>query len=191
MAMKALVLDGSRRGDERTIKAAAATAASLGDLGYETEVVALRDIEIAACTGCFGCWTKTPGECVVADASRDIVARFIGSDLVAFVTPVTFGGYSSELKKWLDRFIAVVDPRFQVYQGEVHHRLRYPRYPRVISVGTLPAADSEAEEIFHLLAERNGKNLHTVIDSMVLVGDGDASETCAAVGSLVARKAVA
>jgi multimeric flavodoxin WrbA len=35
----------------------------------------LRELAIAPCTGCFGCWTRTPGECVVEDSARDILDR--------------------------------------------------------------------------------------------------------------------
>ena len=32
-----------------------------------TELIDLSALKIANCVGCFGCWTKTPGKCVIRD----------------------------------------------------------------------------------------------------------------------------
>ena len=32
-----------------------------------TKFIDLSSLNIANCTGCFGCWTKTPGKCVIRD----------------------------------------------------------------------------------------------------------------------------
>ena len=101
---------------------------------------------------------------------RDILRAYLGADIVVYATPVTFGGYSSHLKAILDRLIPVLDPRFKVVGGEVHHRLRYGRYPRTIAVGTLPSPDPEAERLFTGLVARNGLNIHQAPGAAVLVG---------------------
>jgi len=31
--------------------------------GHEVTVLELRDLDLKGCSGCFGCWLKTPGEC--------------------------------------------------------------------------------------------------------------------------------
>ncbi len=172
--MKALILDGSREGDALTPVAVAGMASALAARGIDVEAVALRTRDIAPCAGCFGCWTKTPGECVVADDARNILRAYLKSDIVVYATPVTFGGYSSHLKAILDRLLPVLDPRFTVIGGEVHHRLRYRRYPRTIGLGTLPDPDPEPERLFLGLVARNGLNVHQVPDAAVLSGVRDA-----------------
>jgi multimeric flavodoxin WrbA len=171
--MKALVLDGSREGDALTPVAVLGMASALAGRGADVELLKLRELAIAPCAGCFGCWTRTPGECVIEDGARDVLRSYVGSDVVAYVTPVTFGGYSSQLKKVLDRFIPILDPRFAIVGGEVHHLLRYRRYPKTIGLGTLPAPDPEAERLFANLVARNGLNVHQAVESFVLVGAAD------------------
>lgn len=98
--------------------------------------------------------------CKTRDAARDVAAEMIASDLVVLLTPVTFGGYSSHLKKALDRSICLVSPFFTRIDGEVHHRRRYARYPALLGVGWLPEPDLEEERIFGSLVARNALNLH-------------------------------
>lgn len=172
--MKALVLDGSREGDSLTPVAVLGMTSALAGRADFVELVKPRELAIAPCAGCFGCWTRTPGECVIKDDARDVVGSYVGSDLVVYVTPVTFGGYSSELKKLLDRIIlSVLDPRFTVVGGEVHHRLRYRRFPKTVGFGTLPSPDPEAERLFARLVARNGINAHQRFDVEILAGVTD------------------
>jgi multimeric flavodoxin WrbA len=103
---------------------------------------------------------QTPGECLIDDRAREIARAYVGSDVVVFFTPVTFGGYSSELKKALDRIICVVSPFFARIDGEVHHEPRYRRYPRLLAVGVQPRPDRESEEIFTTLVARSAINMH-------------------------------
>jgi len=171
--MKALVLDGSREGDSLTPVAVLGMVSALAGRVDDVELVRLRELDVAPCAGCFGCWTRTPGECVIGDGARDVLRAYVGSDVVVYATPVTFGGYSSQLKKMLDRLIPVLDPRFTNVEGEIHHRLRYRRYPKMIGLGTLPSPDPEAERLFAQLVGRNGLNMHQTIESLVIVDVSD------------------
>jgi multimeric flavodoxin WrbA len=189
--MKALILDGGREGDELTAAAVAGTRTALEAAGFECETVAGRELAIAPCRGCFGCWTRTPGECVIRDASADVVRSYLTSTLVAYVAPVTFGGYSAELKKMVDRIIPVLDPRFTTVHGEVHHRLRYDRYPRLLVVGTLPSPDAEAERVFGGLVARNSLNMHLTDSSALIVHEADARAVRTAVAPLLGTAEVA
>lgn len=190
--MKALVLDGSREGDPLTPLAVLGMRLALEGRRAGVEHVKLRDLVIAPCTGCFGCWTRTPGECVFEDASRDIVRSYVASDVVVYATPVTFGGYSSLLKTAIDRImLPVLDPRFTVVGGEVHHCLRYRRYPRMIGLGTLPSPDPEAGRLFATLVARNGINIQQTSEAGVLVGEMNPEAARAFAERLLDRAGVA
>jgi len=157
--MKALILDGSLPGDDATEVAGEVLIQELEGAGWQVDRIVLRDVEMAGCRGCFGCWDRTPGLCVIDDDGRQVPARAIQSDLLVYLTPVTFGGYSSQLKKGLDRIICIVHPFFMKVEGEFHHQPRYDRYPRLLGVGVLPGPDHDSEEIFETLVKRNAINL--------------------------------
>jgi hypothetical protein len=102
--------------------------------GARIETFRLSEMKLAHCLGCFGCWVKTPGMCVENDAGRQIAKAVVQSDTTVFFTPVTFGGYSPDLKKMLDRFVQLASPYFQMDHGEVHHPPRYAHRPRLVLV---------------------------------------------------------
>jgi multimeric flavodoxin WrbA len=159
-ATHALILNGALPGDESLGPAEDALTALLGDAGSEIRRYSMRDVPLAYCQGCFECWTHTPGLCKTeGDAGREIAAAIIASDLLVFLTPITFGGYSSEIKKILDRSICLVLPFFRRIDGEVHHHRRYDGYPALVGVGLLREPDEEQERIFATLVERNALNM--------------------------------
>ncbi len=158
--MKALVLDGSREhGDLAPIREILVD--EVRTRRCEVETLVLREMRIAPCIGCFGCWVKTPGICNIPDAGRDVARAMIQSDLVVLFTPVTFGGYSSELKKAIDRSLSLLSPFFTRIDGVVHHKARYRRYPRLVALGVEQRADTETERIFTSLLDRIAPNMHS------------------------------
>lgn len=159
--MKALILNGSGKNDAALDNTCNIIVNELTGIGWKVESVTLRDLKITHCVGCFECWIKTPGICRFKDDGGEIAAKLIQSDLSVFLTPVTFGGYSAELKKALDRVICLILPFFMKINGEIHHKPRYKRYPRLMGVGVLPQADEESEQIFKTLVKRNALNFHT------------------------------
>ena len=96
---------------------------------HSVTILPLREKDIRYCVGCFGCWVKTPGECVSRDDSREICREVIHSDLVLFASPVIMGFTSALLKKAHDKLIPLIHPYFEWVQHEAHHMARYDEYP--------------------------------------------------------------
>ena len=116
--------------------------------------------KVAFCQGCFECWVKTPGVCKTGDVARRIAEEYVKSDVVVMVTPISFGGYGSNLKKVVDRMIGLVSPFFALIDGETHHKPRYDRYPALAAIGFLSEPDAEQAEIFRRLVACNATNMH-------------------------------
>jgi multimeric flavodoxin WrbA len=102
---------------------------ALNDDGHSVQGVTLRDMKIRYCTGCFGCWVKKPGECVVRDDSAQMCRKIINSDFTLFASPLIMGFPSTLLKKANDKLIPLVHPYISFIQGECHHVARYDHYP--------------------------------------------------------------
>ncbi len=158
--MNALILNGGRSPDDGADAAQKLLADELQAAGCRVTEVVLRDCRVDTCKGCFGCWTNSPGVCWIDDDGRRIAEQVVQSELAVLLTPVTFGGYGSELKKVIDRLIPIISPLFMRLQGETRHRRRYARYPRLLGVGVLAQADPEQEAVFTGLVERNALNFH-------------------------------
>ena len=158
--MKAAILNGAKPGDSGAERILGVLSHALETGGWTSAQFPLARMNIADCRGCFGCWVQKPGLCLLEDDAQQLAAAVIGSDLTVFFTPVTFGGYSSELKKGLDRLIGLISPYFMKIDGEVHHRPRYARYPLLMGVGVQCAQGLESREIFSSLVARNALNFH-------------------------------
>lgn len=93
--------------------------------------------------------------------------------MLVFFTPVTFGGYSPELKRVVDRFIQLTLPFMEEHHGETHHPPRYPRASRFLVVGVQHHPDPEAARIFGTLAGRNALNFRPSGYSVEVVSSAD------------------
>lgn len=183
--MKAVILNGSNKDDRTSETVQRIIIDELRRLKWDVKTLILRDMKIAACMGCFGCWIQTPGTCVIDDAGRDIARSFIRSNLTILLTPVTFGGYSSELKKGLDRSIGLMLPFFTKIGGEVHHKPRYKKYPSLMGIGVLSKKDEESERIFKTLVQRNAINFHAPAYAVgTILRDSREDDIRSSIGSL-------
>jgi len=174
--MTTLILDASPTPDHPAARAAAALEDVYRRRGAAVTLVRLADLDLAPCNGCFGCWTKTPGECLVEDDARGLAAKVVAADTVAVAGPLAFGAWGSIAKSAIDRLICLILPHFTTVGGEVHHQRRYERYPRWIGLGTMPSTNAKAEAIFRRVIDGNAINMHYPAHaSAVLVGEADAA----------------
>lgn len=171
--MKASILIGSKKDDSESVKIHKIMLEELKKLNWDVTSIVLEDKNIAYCTGCFGCWVQTPGECVIKDYEENIVREMVHNDLIIYITPIVFGGYSSILKKALDRQIGRVLPYFTKVDGEVHHSKRYEKQQSLLSIGLIDKHDTEKEEIFKSLVARNAINMWNPFQRAIIYLNGE------------------
>ena len=157
--MTALILNGALELDETLTPVLRVIDEEFRAHGFEVDICTLREMDIAPCLGCFGCWERTPGVCLFDDAARDVTRKMIQSKVTVLLTPITFGGYSSELKKAVDRLIPNILPFFTQVQGETHHEKRYTAYPALVGIGVQRQDDPEEEKLFRRIVKRNALNM--------------------------------
>jgi multimeric flavodoxin WrbA len=175
VTMKAIILDGSQANDITGERARKALMKELQTSGLNVEHIVLRERNIGACAGDFYCWVRSPGMCHVDDDNRRIAEAVINSDLLVYLTPVTFGGYSSTLKRMVDHLIQNLSPYFAMVNGETHHQRRYKKNPDFLAIGWMEAPDAQSEALFRYLVQRNGINLcsEKAAGGVVLAGQSD------------------
>jgi len=173
--MRARVLNGAIGTDPVLSRCEAHVVRALEVRGVQVDLRRMQEIPVAWCQGCFECWTHTPGICKIDDAGRSIAEAVAKSDVLVYLTPVTFGGYSSELKKALDRSLGVLLPFFKRIDGEVHHAQRYAHHQAIGVVATLEHPDAEAETTLRTLVSRNAINFAAAVHAVVVL-DGPTDE---------------
>ncbi len=157
--MKAVILNGAPEDDTDLRAVYNVLVEELTVREWEVHPFILHDMRIAYCRGCFDCWIKTPGLCIIDDASRDVTRGIAQSDLTLYLTPIVCGTYGSELKKAVDRTIPLLSPFFKRIEGEIHHRQRYEKRAPLIVLGMLPEPDERSAELFRTLVQRNAINM--------------------------------
>lgn len=171
--MKITILDGNT--DPNAVEyenylAKACTA--LNAAGHTVNHIQLRNFDLRYCTGCFGCWVKTPGECVTVDDGPKIRPAELHCDFLLWAAPLVNGYPSAKLKQMMDKSIPLIHPYIAVVHGEAHHRKRYDRYPLAgLLVG--PEADTDAEDlrIVEDMFRRTALNMKSRLCFMHQVGD--------------------
>lgn len=127
--MRILILNGSPRGERsNTLRLAKAFAAGFPE-ETDIEIVCLKELEIKPCLGCFSCWTKTPGECVIKDDMQTLYPKIEAADIIIESFPLYFFGMSGAVKTMTDRCL----PFMKTYLGtsdengkSSFHQLRNP-----------------------------------------------------------------
>ena len=121
--MKVLVLNGSPKKKSDTFRMAEAFLRGLNkNQEHEVQIVNVIDKKIAPCRGCFGCWQKLDGHCVIEDDQNALLDEYRSADIIIWNFPLYCYGMPSHLKAFLDRTIPLVkmDMR-QEENGRVRH----------------------------------------------------------------------
>lgn len=139
-----------------------------GDIAY----VDLSKKKVANCVGCYGCWTKTPGRCVIRDDAATIYPLIAKSDSVIYVTHVKYGGYDQTMKAMLERAIPIQQAFIRLVDGETHHVQRdvRPKKALIVAYGT---TDGEERALFGDLVRRNAKNMNFSSHRIVFCDEGE------------------
>lgn len=127
----------------------------------ETTACFYADSRTVRCKGCFGCWMKTPGECVMHDGSEHIGSLMAQSKEVWIYSRILYGGFSMEVKRVLDRCIPGVLPFFTWRKQRMHHVPRYLIQPRFhIVFYDSASVSSQEKELAKRAAEAMSVNMN-------------------------------
>ena len=110
------------------------------------------------CTGCFGCFFISPGQCVLEDPCKDQGKALGHCQEIVIISELTFGGYSPYCKLKLDRSLPYIHGDFHIFHGQMHHKGRYENDP-TLKVYFYGPGTAEEKKTAETLVERNSYNL--------------------------------
>ena len=94
----------------------------------EEEVKIISDEnKIKNCTGCFCCWIKNPGRCILEDGYENLAELYSKAEKIIIISKCCYGTYSPFVKNVLDRSIPYLLPFFKLKNNEMHHTIRYKK----------------------------------------------------------------
>jgi hypothetical protein len=105
--------------------------------GGKAMVINPYRMNIAPCKGCFSCWTKTPGKCVIGDDMKEILEDLQAADAVVFATPVYYYTMSEGMKRLVERTMPLLEPKLSAgTDGRTTHQRIGPRGQRAVLLAT-------------------------------------------------------
>lgn len=136
------------------------------------ESIDLSRLKVANCVGCFGCWTKTPGKCVIRDDAVRVYPSIAASDRLIYVSRVRYGSYDTPMKTMLERAIPTQQAFIRLHHGETHHfqRAVAPKEAVIVGYGDLTV---EEQNIFRRFIARNAHNMNFTRYRVVFAAEGE------------------
>ena len=137
--------------------------------GKELHIVS-DDGSIKQCIGCFGCWLKTPGQCVLNDHYNNMGELGGRAEDFIIISECIYGTYSPFVRNVLDRCLPYVHPYFTKRNGEIHHRPRYDNRMkvRVYFYGIVSEAEKETAR---KMVAANTINFNGIVEEVIFFND--------------------
>jgi multimeric flavodoxin WrbA len=112
---------------------------------------------IHPCMCCFGCWVKTPGQCVIKDGYDNLGLLHGRASRLIIISRCFYGSYSPFVHNVLDRSVPYLLPYFVTKNGETHHKRRYDN-AITLTVHFYGAIPEKEKETARKLVAANGLN---------------------------------
>lgn len=128
MSTNILLINGSPKGKRsNTYKLATAFIDGIKEEKKELEVeeIFVNTLEINSCLGCFSCWNKTPGECVIKDDMAEVIKKLLWADITIWSFPLYYFTVPGKLKTLIDRQLPMVLPFMEKGTESGGHPTRY------------------------------------------------------------------
>jgi multimeric flavodoxin WrbA len=145
-------------------------------------VIKLGDQSISSCIGCWNCWLKTPGTCVMKDSMSESYSDYVNSDTVILLMSTAQGFIHHKAKAFLDRTIPHYHPYIELVEGECHHVARYDRYPDLVFYFENEGLSSQEEQVIEDYLYRTAFHFKSKASRIV-------KDDCLHLKSLESRKA--
>lgn len=127
------------------------------------------DGKIKHCIGCFGCWVKTPGECIIKDGFDRTGCDMGKCEEMIMISECLYGGFSEFVKKVQDRAISYVRGDFDIVDDEMRHRRRYRNRIKLSAYFYGDDITEEEKRTAENIVKANAKNFYAIVEKIVFL----------------------
>jgi multimeric flavodoxin WrbA len=166
--MKVLVINGSPRADSsNSMKLTKAFLEGMGD--NDIKEISVSRLNLLPCKGCFCCWSKTPGKCVINDDMNRVIEYELWADIIIWSFPLYYYNVPGPLKILIDRQLPMNLPYMTDRQdnaGSGSHPSRYDMSGKrhvLISTCGFYSADKNYDSVKSLFDYMCGKDNYETI----------------------------
>ena len=127
--MKILALNGSGKGESGNTECVLQPfLEGARKAGAEIETIYLKNKKINHCSGCYSCWTKTPGICVYKDDMQELLTKILDADIIVFASPLYYYSVTGIMKDFIDRMLPLYDPKIEFNGNHYSHYIKSQEY---------------------------------------------------------------
>lgn len=96
------------------------------------DMIDIYSLDINPCEGCFGCWHKTPGVCVIQDDMAKCLELLREADLIIWSFPLYHYSIPAKGKMFLERTLPLILPDLVETPNGCMHPRRYDKEQKVV-----------------------------------------------------------
>ncbi len=167
--MQVLLINGSPKGKKsNTYQLATAFVEGMKkkETNLELSEIWVKNLEIKSCLGCFSCWNKTPGQCVIKDDMQMVLEKMLWADVVIWSFPLYYFNVPGELKTLIDRQLPMVLPFMEKDTKSGGHGVRYDMSQKrhvLVSTCGFYTAKGNYDSIYPMFNHFLGENAYETV----------------------------
>ena len=142
--------------DEKVCNLGQAISAELAQANHDIKYFSLQNMNIKLCYACRGCEEKTYRRCIVRDDADLILPYLVRSNTIIAVMPITYGSYSFQMKRIIDKFALLIDIYYRYKNGELIKGISLPGV-QFYAVGVHNQAEQAEIQAFEFLVKETLK----------------------------------
>lgn len=141
--------------------------AYLKETNNQVNYISVSHLKISTCYNCDACHTKEYGKCAIKDDMQDLLYEAAKCTQLILVSPLSWGSYSSKIKKIFDRLAVLGDTHYYVVNGELA-KGTVTSQSGLWAIGVKNNCSLEESDLFTNLVEENRKILNITGRGFVL-----------------------
>jgi len=144
--------------------------------GAEVENIFLAEKEINHCKACGNCIVSN-GKCVIEDDMKDLIKKYVESEIVVFATPLQIDNISGMMKVFMDRTFCIGNPYFEKdengeYRGSKPKLFKNGMPPKIVVISSAGYPQRSNFQVISLLMKRLARNFHMELIAEIYATEG-------------------